>query len=163
MRWVAVDTTTNVVEMTGDVRVWDENTEFPEGYLIVTEAPLHVEPGLYYYINGEFTEKSESELLREVYHSRIGTIPDGIFNTMSDEDLDIIIDEYFMGNIDVTQWRVDNYVPLREIFYPPYVDYLDAQVKINCGVPEIIVEGETELTMYYQRCYEIKIRFPKGK
>lgn len=53
------------------------------------------------------------------------------------------------------------YQELRLRAYPDYREYLDAQVKINSGSPELVAEGEAQQQAYIQACLEVKKRYPK--
>lgn len=55
------------------------------------------------------------------------------------------------------------YVELRAMSYPPKEEYLDAQVKLNSGNPELIAEGQEQLQDYYNACLAVKTRYPKPK
>ena len=88
------------------------------------------------------------------------TIPK--FDTALDDiDLDVSINEYFLGKVDVVQWRIDNYTVLRKRFYPKAEVYLDAMVKINSKDIELATEGQAQLNKYYTDCLAVKTRFVK--
>lgn len=54
-----------------------------------------------------------------------------------------------------------SYSRLRRNSYPPIEDYLDAQVKINSGVPSLIKEGKEQLLRYFDNCLDVKEKYPK--
>lgn len=54
-----------------------------------------------------------------------------------------------------------DYQELRRRSYPDYRDFLDAQVKINSGDPELVAMGETQQQAYIQACLEVKTQYPK--
>lgn len=55
-----------------------------------------------------------------------------------------------------------SYQELRAAKYPDYRDFLDAQVKINSGDPELVAVGETQQQAYIQACLEVKVKYPKS-
>lgn len=45
--------------------------------------------------------------------------------------------------------------------YPDFSEYLDAQVKLNSGNPELVADGEAQQQAYIQACLEVKAKYPK--
>lgn len=54
-----------------------------------------------------------------------------------------------------------DYQQLRLRAYPDYREFLDAQVKINSGNPELVTEGVAQQERYFAACLEVKKRYPK--
>lgn len=78
-------------------------------------------------------------------------IAEAIKDGVSDNDLDVIIQEFIGPDGDVPAWRIERYADLRRWAYPPMEDYLDAEVK-----------GDAEQKAdYVAACLSVKERFPK--
>lgn len=54
-----------------------------------------------------------------------------------------------------------DYQELRRQSYPDYREFLDAQVKINSGNPELVAEGQAQQLAYIQACLDVKDKYPK--
>lgn len=54
-----------------------------------------------------------------------------------------------------------SYAEKRAAEYPPKEEYLDAQVKINSGNPQLAAEGQAQLQDYYEACLAVKDKYPK--
>ena len=54
-----------------------------------------------------------------------------------------------------------SYAEKRAAEYPPMADYLDAQVKLNSGIPELMAEGQAQLDAYIAACLAVKEKYPK--
>nr|NJM01841.1 hypothetical protein [Desulfobacula sp.] len=111
----------------------------------------------YKVVNGAAVMLTQQEKAVKKFHFRKDTFPTNINNGMDEGVLNAAIDEYFMGFVDVPAWRIENYSALRSMFYPPYSDALDAEIKIRNNLPE----GEIQRKEYDRKCMEIKSRFPK--
>jgi hypothetical protein len=87
---------------------------------------------------------------------------DIINNIHNQDELDAVIAAYTnQYGMDASQWKIDNYVDLRQWAYPPYGEYLDAVVKVNSTEHELQAEGQAQLDKYYADCLAVKDRFPK--
>lgn len=71
------------------------------------------------------------------------------------------IEPYYEEIFVLPQVYEPTYAELRAAEYPPMADFLDAQVKINSGDNELISEGQVQLSAYYEKCLEIKAKYPK--
>lgn len=62
-----------------------------------------------------------------------------------------LVHVYEEVKVDVEAWKKENYAILRQSFYPPMAEYLDA-----------VVKGDEEAQKaYIQACLHVKERFPK--
>lgn len=72
-----------------------------------------------------------------------------------EEDNDIIetrlVHVYEEIDVDVDAWKIENYAILRQSFYPPMAEYLDAVVKGDEEAQQAYIDG----------CLAVKARFPK--
>lgn len=71
------------------------------------------------------------------------------------------IDAYYVEGYVEPPVYEPTYAEKRAAEYPPMTEYLDAQVKINSGVEELMAEGQEQLSIYYADCLEIKAKYPK--
>lgn len=110
--------------------------------------------------NGKIVDKTQTELDDYNFELIKDTIPD-IDVTLSDEDLDIMLDEYFIGRVDIEQWKFDNYNILRKRYYPRHDNFIDAYVKINSNIPELKIQGEEQMNNHIEKSLNIKNKFPK--
>lgn len=69
------------------------------------------------------------------------------------------------------QWYLAGYAPvapvptydqLRVAEYPPYTEYLDAQVKLGSGDLALATEGQRQLDAYVSACLAVKEKYPKA-
>jgi len=68
------------------------------------------------------------------------------------ESTTTLLDSYLSNYVNnVAAWKVENYVLLRQLAYPPMADYLDGIVKNDA------IQIET----YISQCQAVKERFPK--
>jgi len=120
----------------------------------------HINPETHKIVNHIAVQKTQEEtnqfrLNKQLYQTVA-------FNGQeNDETLNQKISDHFYGLIDVQQWRHDNYKILRKKFYPDAIEYNDAQVKINSGDPSLYAEGMDQQIDYIEKCFDVKIRFPK--
>ncbi len=113
-------------------------------------------------VNGEVVPKDQSEKNDLLYLERLNSFPSFLTSAETTEtDLDTIISDYFLGRVDVSQWRAENYVFLRKAFYPEIGELLDAQVKISSTDPILQAQGQAQLDQYNLDCLAVKLRFPK--
>ncbi len=110
---------------------WDDTN-----YKIVNHQPV------------PYTQKEKDERLFPFIKNNFPVVN----NNMNDVELDSVIDAFFLGLVDVAQWKIDNYSWLRKIFYPEYGELLDAEVKSDNEQKEA----------YVNKCLQIKRRFPKS-
>ena len=54
-----------------------------------------------------------------------------------------------------------SYTEQRAAEYPPMVDYLDAQVKINSKDAKLMAEGQAQMDAYVAACLAVKEKYPK--
>lgn len=106
-------------------------------------------------------ELSTTEINNKLYSERENTIPPNLDITLSDEDLNTQISEYFLEQVDVETWRIGNYAYLRKQAYPSEYEKLDAEVKIGSGIEALAAEGELQLQDYIEDCINVKMRFLK--
>ena len=108
-------------------------------------------------------DKSEDEMLLYKYNLVKDSLPNfNNINNLSDTELDGLIADYYFGQVDTAEWRIENYAVLRSAAYPDEKsEKTDAEVKIGSGIPEYVEEGELQLKKYYEDCIDVKIRFPK--
>lgn len=115
--------------------------------------------------NGSAVALSGTEKNAVLFSERENTLPPNLDTSLTDTELNSVIDDYFLGLVDVPAWRVENYKILRETIYRTRDnDVRDAKGKINDpdGDQAIIDEGHAELSEYYEwRKYKVKARFPK--
>jgi len=104
-------------------------------------------------------EKSMAEKDEELYTQRVKKFPTHLDVSLPDEELNKQISDYFLGRVDVAQWRLDNYAYLRRRAYPPVTEYIDSQVKMAMSGPEV-AEGQKQLATYLAACRAVKERFP---
>jgi hypothetical protein len=134
-------------------------TQEDEGYIIGYEDPLthrinDTEDG--------FIELSDTEKEDQLYLKRENTKPTLLDVSLSDTELNEVIEDYFLNRVDAETWRKSNYSYLREKAYPDETEYkTDAEIKIGSGIPEYVEAGELQLQQYYEDCINVKIRFPK--
>jgi hypothetical protein len=115
----------------------------------------------YKVVDGKFVPYARAEKDMKTFELVKNTKPTNIRKDMTDEEVDQAISEYFMGMVDVSIWKVENYGYLRQCFYPPREDYLDAQVKLNSKDPADVSKGTSQLQNYYDQCLSVKVRFQK--
>ena len=101
-------------------------------------------------IGDEIIKKTDGEKADELFERRKGTSP-RIGPDLNDEEVDLIISEYFLGRIDVGKWRIENYGLLRKRAYPDTAGYLDGIVKGD----------QDQIDKYRAECMAVKKRFPK--
>jgi hypothetical protein len=80
----------------------------------------------------------------------------------SEVDLNERLEQYFEGKVDINKFKKDNYDLFRKKFYPNYIEFVDANVKLSSEIESVRKEGEKQLGDYYSKCLEVKNRFPKG-
>jgi hypothetical protein len=83
----------------------------------------------------------------------------------SQEEIDQSIAEAITESSDdttVEQWKLDNYQLIREWAYPTYIEYIDAQVKINSKDLVLVSEGTEQLNRYYEDCLKVKDTYKKS-
>ncbi len=111
-------------------------------------------------VNGEVVPKDQSEKDDLLYQERIGSFPS--FFSSTDTDIDTAISDYFLGRVDIQQWKTENYTFLRKAFYPEMGESLDAQVKLSSTDPLLQAAGQAQLDQYSADCMAVKARFPKA-
>lgn len=84
-------------------------------------------------------------------------------NGANDIELNALISDFIVAfsDEDIQDWRKAHHFELRGWAYPDFKIRLDADVKINSGITELIAEGESQLSSYYTNCLSVKERFPK--
>jgi len=111
-------------------------------------------------LNKIVVDKSQTEIDDYKFKQIKDTIPN-IDYSINDVDLDILLNDYFMNKVNIKQWRIDNYKKLRKLSYPSINLFLDAYVKINSEIPELINQGQNQLNTYIQNSLNVKNKFPK--
>jgi len=109
-------------------------------------------------------EKAVSKDINDINIYKYNEIKDEypiINKSLTDVELDTLIDEFFYGQVDVEEWKLNNYSVLRKKFYPDIFEYLDAKVKINSKDNIIKEEGNLQLKKYYDDCNLIKGKYKK--
>jgi len=80
---------------------------------------------------------------------------------MTSEQIDIVLNDYFMHKIDISIWKKENYKILRKFFYPEITEYVDAVVKQSSIDPTIKAEGDGQRQEYIEKCLMIKQTYKK--
>lgn len=95
----------------------------------------------------------------------IGSLPENCYIISNDE-----ISEFYSGKeIKIEDGKLvfyekeKTYSELRQEEYPPFEDYLDAQVKLNSSDLDIQAEGQKQLEKYYSDCLSVKEKYPSNK
>lgn len=86
-------------------------------------------PSTHKVVDGILVEKTQLE--QEDYQYQMIELsypPISNFNA-PDEEIDQIINDYFMGRVDVSQWKLNHYAWLRKNSYPDIGDQLDEILK----------------------------------
>lgn len=73
-------------------------------------------------------------------------------------DIDQQIDDFYVGHVDVQQWKIDNYRWLRRQIYPEIGDQLDALLKYL----KLKSDLEPEITDIISEWESVKDQFPKS-
>jgi len=111
-------------------------------------------------IDEEVVSKTQIEQTDYLFTKVENTIPI-INNSLTDAELDTFLDSYFIGRMDIKQWKIDHYKILRQKHYPSFEDFVDAYVKINSQIPEWVKQGQNQMDRYTENCLDVKIRFKK--
>jgi len=109
----------------------------------------------YKIVNKVLVKYSQKELDDKLFSKRF--FPPNITKNLNNQELNLIINKYFLGRVDVKEWRIKNYSALRRIFYPSIEELIDAELKIRSKIEA----GEDQRKNYDDKCWEIKKRFPK--
>lgn len=110
------------------------------------------------YINNSLT----NETTKQVY-PLIGTDIDwAISQGFSEHEVEQAYDGqwYLAGYAPIAP--VPTYDQLRVAEYPPYTEYLDAQVKLGSGDLALATEGQRQLDAYVSACLAVKEKYPKA-
>ena len=137
-----------------EVQLMDETEGYLEGD--VDMSIFRVNPTEDGFEEFSIIEKEDAEFLR-----RSGRIPAGLDISLSDVDLNTLIEEYFLGRVSANTWRKDNYIYLRKLAYSSLSDRADATVKISSTDPDMVLAGNTQLAELNAHDLAVKLRFPK--
>lgn len=135
-----------------DLQVEGTNNAFVEGAF---------DASVYKATANGFIELTTDEITNKLYELRKNLLPPGLEFSLTDEEFNICISDYFFNRIDPTEWRISNYVALRKMFYSNLSDRADAAVKIASGDENLIAEGEAQLAELNANDLAVKTRFPK--
>lgn len=109
--------------------------------------------------NGKVVNISKSELNKQEVE-RFLRRPNLLIRRCTEDTVDQVLKEA-LGN-KASQFKKDNYSLFRKQFYPEYIEFIDANVKLTSEDESIRNEGSKQLEDYYKRCLEVKTKFPKG-
>ena len=107
-------------------------------------------------VDGKIVDKTEVENNDYIYEMRKDSFPKLDF-TLTDEEIDQQINEYYIGKVDVQQWKKDNYDWLRKQSYPNIEDQLDSLMKYLKTKQDLTLELEQTINKIDQ----VKLRWPK--
>ena len=111
-----------------------------------------------YWTSFHYTQEEKN--VREFRTKKI-LFPGKIRANLTDEELDTVIDKFYLGQMDVKQWRVDNYRELRRIFYSPDGDKFGALRKLRSNDAGEKAQGQIELDEIDKYDASVVARFPK--
>jgi hypothetical protein len=126
-----------------------------DGLLVGCEKTFKVDPD-----QKLITEKLPEELSLQEYDRRKNEYPP-IHRGMNDTEINLTIEEFFLGYVDPTSWRDENYWLLRRRNYPPIEEFIDAQVKMASKEKTVVEEGTAQFDAYVQKCLGVKQKYPK--
>lgn len=122
----------------------------------------HYSSKQYKIVDGIAVELTETEKEDVLYNERISCHPPYFDITLTDEELNAAIEEYYLNRVNAEEWRIANYVFLRKLSYPDFKgEFLDGMVKISKGTSSQQPKGQAQLEQYYADCLAVKQRFPK--
>jgi len=82
-------------------------------------------------------------------------------NDIDDDALNVRIESFFYNQVNVSDWRIENYAVLRLAAYSVLSDRADAAVKIASGDEELSAAGVEQLNNINAHDLSVKVRFPK--
>ncbi|MDY6958070.1 MAG: hypothetical protein SVK08_02825 [Halobacteriota archaeon] len=109
--------------------------------------------------NGKVVNISKSELNKQEVE-RFLRRPNLLIRRCTEDTVDQVLKEALGKK--ASQFKKDNYSLFRKQFYPEYIEFIDANVKLTSEDESIRNEGSKQLEDYYKRCLEVKTKFPKG-
>lgn len=81
------------------------------------------------------------------------------------DEYELLLEQYLHNPELFKEEVIVEYVPTyqeqRVFEYPPYAEFIDAQVKINSSSEELKAEGQKQLEEYVNKCLMIKAKYPK--
>ena len=107
-------------------------------------------------VDRKIVDKTEVENNDYIYEMRKDSFPKLDF-TLTDEEIDQQINDFFVGKVDVQQWKKDNYAWLRKQSYPNIEDQLDSLMKYLKTKQDLTLELEQTINKIDQ----VKLRWPK--
>lgn len=120
------------------------------------KVDLDFDVSKYKVVDGKLHKQSSDELSRNAANYPF-------FNDkLIDSEIDAIIDNAFLGGVDVEKWKIDNYAYIRKFFYPKREMYLDGLAKSLSDDEITKDEGNEQIKEYSRICLEVKKRFPKS-
>lgn len=111
-------------------------------------------------------DKTETEKLEWSY-TQIQHLSPSLsdINAINDTELNARIEEFYLGLVSATSWRLEHWEELRVAAYSKLSDRADADVKIKIGTKtgnaDLIAEGEAQMDTLDDHDWAVKQRFPK--
>lgn len=95
---------------------------------------------------------------KKIYGSDVTVLrSDGAYVPItSKEVVTYIASGYVIADADPISYEI-----LRSVAYPPFLEYLDAQVKKASSDPEVSAAGTAQEAAYLAACLDVKAQFPK--